>query len=102
VAEAQLERMRLRYTGLSSRFTGNESGGVEDFWDLSTLSAEQLLGALRELPGLTHILDSLSISESSGQALRDREQQFRQILGSVLLPSMNSHEIDQLLRLEFH
>lgn len=101
VAEAYLERMRLNFTGLSSRFTGHESEGIEDFWDLSTLSAEQLLGALGELPGLLHILDSLSVSESRAKALQQRERDFRGILGSVLLPNLTSDEIHRLLGLKF-
>lgn len=92
VATALLERLRLKTGVLPTRFSGSESGGVEDVWDLATLTAEQLVAAGAELPGLFEILDEAAQTPVDPADV----EEFACMLFRQLLPEWTEDEMKKL------
>lgn len=74
---ALLIRQTMSHAMMPAVFTGNESEGVEDFWDLSLLTSEQLASSIKEtekgfdiFDETTHAPDESAVNEIRGVLYR--------------------------------
>lgn len=73
VGTALLLRQNIAHTTLPAHFTGSESEGVEDFWDLSLLTCEKLIESTKGTQSVLSVFDATTdalVEERSIQQVR--------------------------------